>query len=87
MSALVTKKKSMRPDIFANVRIFKIGHSAANAACRIGAVLTSYAVESDLSLFNLGILMAMIHIMTALCCAYLPETKDLALGKIPIEPN
>lgn len=67
--------------IFIDILSF-IGHSAANAACRAGAVLTSYAVEGNMTLFHLGVLMAIFHIFTAACVAYLPETKGLALGTI-----
>lgn len=56
------------------------GHSAANAMCRVGAVLTSYAVEGDTTLHQLAYMMIFVHALEVFCCVLLPETKGLALG-------
>jgi len=57
------------------------GHSTANAVCRLGAILTSYAVEGGTSLASIAIIMVFVHVFTIFCVSQLPETKGRALGQ------
>jgi len=59
------------------------GHSAANAMARVGAFFSPYVVTSNnISLHGLGIIMFLVHLMTAICAYHLPETRGIELGLI-----
>mmetsp|Transcript_6521 Transcript_6521/g.14754 ORF Transcript_6521/g.14754 Transcript_6521/m.14754 type:complete len:537 (+) Transcript_6521:201-1811(+) len=56
------------------------GHSAANAIGRTGAFISPYLVGTNNSLKAIGPIMLVIHLLTAWCSHYLPESKGKGLG-------
>uniref|UniRef100_A0A7S2GUV2 Major facilitator superfamily (MFS) profile domain-containing protein n=1 Tax=Helicotheca tamesis TaxID=374047 RepID=A0A7S2GUV2_9STRA len=55
------------------------GHSAANAVARVGGFISPYLVGGGLSLRAVGLIMLLIHALTAICASRLPETKGVSL--------
>lgn len=58
------------------------GHSAANAAARVGGFFAPYLVSSGNSLQTIGIVMLVISILTSIFVSKLPETRGMAMGAV-----
>mmetsp|Transcript_10180 Transcript_10180/g.12903 ORF Transcript_10180/g.12903 Transcript_10180/m.12903 type:complete len:120 (-) Transcript_10180:101-460(-) len=67
-----------------STEIRSTGHSAANAVARIGGFCSPYIVAGNMSLGKIGIIMLIIHLVTAFSVTKLPETKGLELGKATV---
>lgn len=65
-----------------NPFFFRIGHSAANAVARIGGFCSPFLIAGDASIFHIGIIMLIVHIVTAFFVSKLPETKNMKLGEV-----
>jgi hypothetical protein len=63
------------------------GHSAASFAARIGAFFTSYAVEGNTTMFQIGLFMLAAHALAIFCVSQLPETKNRSLDYTPDPPS
>jgi MFS family permease len=58
-----------------------VGHSSANALARIGAFFCPIFIEnSNIPLIQVGMVMLLIHCVTAFCVAMLPETMGREMG-------
>ena len=68
--------------LFLTYPFFRIGHSAANAVARIGGFCSPFLIAGDASIFHIGIIMLIVHIVTAFFVSKLPETKNMKLGEV-----
>lgn len=68
-----------------STEIRSTGHSAANAVARIGGFCAPFLIAGDVSLITIGIVMLVVHSVTAFCASMLPETKGTKLGKAVVE--
>jgi hypothetical protein len=63
--------------------ILLVGHAAANAVARLGALLSPFLIEGSsrsMSLWQIGVVMLLVHTVAVLCVSQLPETKGRRLG-------
>jgi MFS family permease len=58
------------------------GHSAANAMGRTGAFISPYLVGTNNPIKAVGVIMLMVHLVTAFCAYHLPESKGRVIGHI-----
>mmetsp|Transcript_52985 Transcript_52985/g.158595 ORF Transcript_52985/g.158595 Transcript_52985/m.158595 type:complete len:561 (-) Transcript_52985:22-1704(-) len=64
------------------------GHSAANALSRLGGFVSPYVVAGNYTYLPLvGIIMLLVHGLTAFCASRLPETKGRAIGKVDYDAD
>eukprot|EP00588_Corethron_pennatum_P020372 CAMPEP_0194328878 /NCGR_PEP_ID=MMETSP0171-20130528/46233_1 /TAXON_ID=218684 /ORGANISM="Corethron pennatum, Strain L29A3" /LENGTH=495 /DNA_ID=CAMNT_0039089387 /DNA_START=93 /DNA_END=1580 /DNA_ORIENTATION=+ len=63
-----------------STEIRSTGHSVANVMCRLSAFCCPFVVENA-SLRMVAFIMVLVHLLGVISGAFLPETKDVALGK------
>ncbi len=56
--------------------------SSFEGFARIGAFCAPFLIDGNTSLMNIGLLMMVIHLITAFCAYKLPETKGRNLGDV-----
>lgn len=91
----VLQRQSHSYCVFVNDHSWTTGHAAANAVARIGALLSPFLIEGStrsLSLWQIGVVMLVVHGFAVLCVSQLPETKGRRLGhsesdELQVEPN
>lgn len=65
-----------------STEIRSTGHAAANAVARIGGFCAPFLIAGNVSLITIGVVMLIVHLITACVASRLPETNGMQLGKI-----
>lgn len=58
------------------------GHGSSNAIGKLGGALCPFLIEGDIPFWIVGMIMFIVHFITAFCVCHLPETKSLEMGQI-----